>query len=216
MRSQFDQQLKKLNTAMITMGSLCEDAIDHSMRALMARDKAIAAQVPELAGQIDQLEREIEAQCLKLLLQQQPVARDLRVISAALKMVTDLERVGHQSAEIAEILEVMDLSAAPSLPAIREMANATRKMVTNSISAFVHQDPALAKNVEAYDDVVDDYFVQVRSQLIALLRDPAVDAESTVDLLMITKYFERMGDHAVNIAGWVVYTATGSRESEGI
>lgn len=212
MRSKFDQQLMQLNKAMITMGALCENAIGLSSKALLQGDLNLARQVPELSSQIDQKEREIEGMCLKLLLQQQPVARDLRVISSALKMVTDMERVGHQSADIAEILLVANLTPREDAVDIHDMAQETIKMVTDAISAFVRQDVTLARQVIAYDDVVDGYFDRVKKNLIQRLRDPALEAEYAMDLLMIAKYFERIGDHAVNIAQWVLFSITGSRE----
>ena len=212
MRSKFDQQLLQLNREMITMGSLCETAIAASAKALMEGDITIAASVPEIAAQIAEKEREIETMCLKLLLQQQPVARDLRVISSALKMVTDMERVGHQSADIAEIITMAHITASRDTLNIHDMALATIKMVTQSIDAFVRKDVSIARSVIAYDDVVDRYFDEIKATLIRLFSQPETDGEYALDLLMIAKYFERIGDHAVNIAKWVLFSITGSRE----
>lgn len=211
MRSQFDRQLQVLHREMITMGAQCEQAIAHSARALLEADRALAGELPELSAQIEAKEREIEGMCLKLLLQQQPVARDLRVVSSALKMVTDMERIGHQSADIAEIIRVADLHPQLAARDIHSMAQETIKMVTDAVDAFVRQDADGAKAVIAYDDVVDGCFDRVKQDLIALLRSPEREAESAIDLLMIAKYFERIGDHAVNIASWVLFSVTGKR-----
>ena len=212
MRSKFDEQLSTLNRELITMGALCENAIAKSTKALAERDLALARSVPDLSVQIDEKERQIEGLCLKLLLQQQPVATDLRVISAALKMVTDMERIGDNSGDIAEIITVAELTAADETEDISAMARAVIKMVTDSLDAFVAQDVAAAQAVIAYDDVVDGYFSKVKRLLIQRVRSAETDAEQALDLLMIVKYLERIGDHAVNIAKWVVFSITGDRE----
>ena len=212
MRSKFDEQLSTLNRELITMGALCENAIAKSAKALAERDLALARSVPDLSVQIDEKERQIEGLCLKLLLQQQPVATDLRVISAALKMVTDMERIGDNSGDIAEIITVANLSPADEAEDISAMARAVIKMVTDSVDAFVAQDVAAAQAVIAYDDVVDGYFSKVKKLLIQRVRSAETDAEQALDLLMIGKYLERIGDHAVNIAKWVVFSITGDRE----
>ena len=212
MRSKFDEQLSTLNRELITMGALCENAIAKSAKALAERDLALARSVPDLSVQIDEKERQIEGLCLKLLLQQQPVATDLRVISAALKMVTDMERIGDNSGDIAEIITVANLSPADEAEDISAMARAVIKMVTDSVDAFVAQDVAAAQAVIAYDDVVDGYFSKVKRLLIQRVRSAETDAEQALDLLMIVKYLERIGDHAVNIAKWVVFSITGDRE----
>lgn len=212
MRNKFDQQLLQLNKSMITMGSLCENAIAQSAKALLEGDMVLAQQVQELSARIEQKEREIESMCLKLLLRQQPVAKDLRVVSSALKMVTDMERVGHQSADIVEIIQVAKLDPKEDMADIHDMSQATIKMVTDAIDAFVRQDVELAKAVIAYDDVVDGYFDKVKRDLIQRLRDPELEAEYAMDLMMIAKYFERIGDHAVNIAKWVLFSITGKRD----
>ena len=212
MRSKFDEQLSTLNRELITMGALCENAIAKSAKALTERDVSLAGTVPDLSAQIDQKECQIEGLCLKLLLQQQPVATDLRVISAALKMVTDMERIGDNSGDIAEIITVAELTAADETEDISAMARAVIKMVTDSLDAFVAQDVAAAQAVIAYDDVVDGYFSKVKKLLIQRVRSAETDAEQALDLLMIGKYLERIGDHAVNIAKWVVFSITGDRE----
>jgi len=212
MRSKFDKQLDLLNREMITMGALCENAIAISAKALVGGDIKLAESVPELAEQIDRKEREIEGMCLKLLLQQQPVARDLRVISSALKMITDMERIGQQSADIAEIITTAKLYGVDDTFNISDMVVAVIKMVTESIDAFVKKDIKIAKAIVAYDDVVDECFVKVKKTLIERLAKSEADGEYILDLLMIAKYFERIGDHAVNIAQWVMFSITGNRE----
>ncbi len=214
MRCKFDEQLAILNGELIRMGALCENAIAASAQALLAGDHSLANEVPALSAEIDQKERDIEGMCLKLLLQQQPVARDLRVISAALKMITDMERIGDQSEDIAEIVTMANIAATDNVFCIHDMALATIKMVTDSIDAFVKRDTALAEAVIHYDDVVDDYFDRVKGLLIELLQDPGADGEYALDLLMIAKYFERIGDHATNIAEWVIFSITGARKDE--
>lgn len=212
MRLVFDEQLKLLNREMIEMGALCENAIALSAKALLDGEAEIARQVPALSAHIDQKERDIETMCLRLLLQQQPVARDLRVISSALKMVTDMERIGDQSADIAEIITTAHVYADDDTVNIHDMAVATIKMVTDSIDAFVKKDVDIARAVTAYDDVVDECFDKIKLALIERLSNPQPDSERLLDLLMIAKYFERIGDHAVNIAKWVMFSITGMRE----
>ena len=197
---------------LITMGSYCERAIGTATKALLQGDRVMAGTVAEVAAQIDEKEREIEGMCLKLLLQQQPVARDLRVVSSALKMVTDMDRIGHQSADIAEIVTMANISAGHDTLSIHDMADATIKMVTDSIDAFVRKDVEIARAVIDYDDVVDGYFDKIKASLIRQFSQPETDGEYAMDLLMIAKYFERIGDHAVNIAQWVLFSITGSRE----
>ena len=165
--------------------------------------------------QLALLNRELIEMGLKLLLQQQPVARDLRQISAALKMITDMERIGDQAADIAEIIVFLKGRSCESCAAIGEMGRATIKMVTDSVEAFVRRDTALAESVIRYDDIVDDYFLKVKTALIGLLARTPDDGEYALDLLMIAKYFERIGDHAVNIAEWVVFSVTGVHKEEG-
>ena len=212
MRSRFDEQLAELDHELIAMGSLCEAAIAQSAKALLEGNGALAAGVAELEDRINRKEREIESLCLKLLLQQQPVARDLRVISSALKMITDMERIGDQSEDIAEIVSQANIPALGEMMYIHDMAEAVIRMVTESIDAFVNRDVAMAESVVTRDDVVDGYFDRIREMLIRRFSRPETDGEAAVDLLMIAKYFERIGDHAVNIAQWVLFSITGSRE----
>ena len=212
MRSHFDEQLAQLNRELTEMGALCEEVIALAAKALLEGDNKLAAMVAPLDSEIDQKEREIESLCLKLLLQQQPVARDLRQISAALKMITDMERIGDQAEDIAEIVTYME-SECDDSTLLREMAKATIKMVTESVDAYVRRDTELAAMVIAEDDIVDDYFNQVKKELIAEISKNPISGEQTLDLLMVAKYFERIGDHAVNIAEWVIFSVTGIHKS---
>jgi len=209
MRNQFDRQLAQLNTELITMGALCEEAITNAVKYLMDRDGDSKNTCLEADRQIDQKERDIEALCIKLLLQQQPVAKDLRVISAALKMISDMERIGDQASDIAEIAVYVAGKGTLGRTHIRDMAEATIKMVSESIDSFVKMDLDIAWRVIEYDDVVDRLFDKMRQELIQSIADGHDDAETFVDLLMIAKYFERIGDHAENIAEWVIYSITG-------
>lgn len=208
MRSRFDEQLALLNRELIEMGSLCEEVIALASRALTEGDRELAAKVAPLDEEIDQKERAIESLCLKLLLQQ-PVARDLRQISAALKMITDMERIGDQADDISEIIIYLGGRTAEHDDLLRSMARATIKMVTESVDAYVKHDTILAEKVIADDDTVDDYFEQVKRALIGKIAANPDDGEYALDLLMIAKYFERIGDHAVNIAEWVIFSITG-------
>ena len=212
MRSRFDEQLALLNKEMIEMGALCEEVIALASKALTEADPELAKKVAPLDAEIDRKEREIESLCLKLLLQQQPVAKDLRQISAALKMITDMERIGDQAEDIAEIVTFLGGRGAENSALLREMARSTIKMVTESVDAYVRQNTALAEQVIAEDDVVDDYFTRVKRGLIERIAQDPTDGEFALDLLMIAKYFERIGDHAVNIAEWVIFSVTGEHK----
>ena len=212
MRSRFDEQLALLNKQMIQMGALCETAISSAAKALCEGNHVLANDTITLAGEIDQFEREIENLCLKLLLQQQPVARDLRQISSALKMVTDLERIGDQASDIAEIVNYHTKGGlAQQIDDIPEMARNTIHMVTESINAFVAKDLEKARQVIEFDDVVDRLFYRVKDQLISYVAQKPEHGQDALDALMIAKYFERIGDHAAIVAGWVVYSLTGER-----
>ena len=210
MRSRFDQQLALLNRALIEMGPLCEEVIALAAKALLTGDVSLAEKVAPLDREIDQKERSIESQCLKLLLQQQPVARDLRQISAALKMITDMERIGDQAEDIAEIVCTVPRHGPETMDIVRKMATSAIQMVTESIEAFVKSDIMLARKVVSDDDIVDGCFDQVKKALIARIAADPGDGEYAVDLLMIAKYFERIGDHATNIAEWVIFSVTGA------
>lgn len=209
MRSRFDQQLALLNKELIKMGSLCEEAITIVSKALTTGNVSLARRVASLEEEIGQMEHTIETACLKLLLQQQPVARDLRQISAALKMITDMERIGVQANDISEIITYLNGRTGTECEFITLMADATIKMVTESVDAYVNQDIELANAVIAHDDVVDSYFDSVKNSLIHMIAENPKDGEYAIDLLMISKYLERIGDHAVNIAEWVVFSVTG-------
>lgn len=211
MRNRFDEQLELLNVELIRMGALCEDAISYASRTLM-REGDFVEDVYSTDREIDQKERDIENLCMRLLLQQQPVARDLRQVSSALKMISDMERIGDQASDIVEICSFIQDHEAESRLHIRDMAEATMKMVTQSIDPFVKKDLNIAREVIRYDDVVDDLFGRVKQELIGLLGQEGADkavGEFCIDMLMIAKYFERIGDHATNIAEWVEYSITG-------
>lgn len=209
MRTKFDMQLANLNKELIGMGALCEQVIALAAKSLSDGDVETAKKIFPLDSEIDQKERDIESMCLKMLLSQQPVARDLRQISAALKMITDMERIGDQAADIAEIIGFIGRSNSDECAYIPQMARATIKMVTESVDAYVKQDINIAKSVIAHDDVVDDYFKKVKTSLIDMILKNPADAEFAIDLIMIAKYFERIGDHATNIAEWVEFSLTG-------
>ena len=214
MRNKFDEQLNKLNDMLIDMGAMVEKVITLSVEAMIGQDIETAKKVIVIDQEIDQKEKDIESLCLKLLLQQQPVARDLRLISAAIKMITDMERISDQAADIAEITIILaGQTYIKKLEHIPMMAEATIKMVTESVDAFVKKDLDLANAVIEYDDVVDDLFDNVKFDLIDLIRLDSANGEQAIDLLMIAKYFERIGDHAENIAEWVVFSITGKHES---
>ena len=214
MRSKFDQQLALLNEELTQMGETCAKAIGLAAQALENQDAATAAPVAELEEQTNEQERSIEALCLKLLLQQQPVARDLRQISAALKMITDMERIGDQAADIAEIVTFTDLAESTNGSHIAEMGAATTKMVTEAVEAFVRRDKVMAQAVVDYDDVVDGLFSSVKHDIMHMIAADPARGEQAVDILMISKYLERIGDHAVNIAEWVIFAITGKHENE--
>lgn len=214
MRERFEQQLQLLNQALTKMGSLCEQIITLAAQALTDWDENLAKKVAEVDSEIDKMERSIEGTCLRLLLQQQPVATDLRVISAALKMITDMERIGDQAEDIAEIITFLKGRAAAESVQIREMARETITMVTGSVDAYVRQDLELAQAVLNHDDIVDAYFDRVKKNLIDMIAKNPEDGEFALDLLMIAKYFERIGDHATNIAEWVMFSVTGVHKTE--
>lgn len=214
MRNKFDEQLILLNTELIKMGSLCEEAIDTTAQALIEGNVELAKRLTDIESEIDSKERDIENFCLKLILQQQPVAGDLRQISAALKMITDLERIGDQSKDIAELIEYLGGRKIDEIKQIGDMAIATKKMVTESIDAFVRKDEEMAAEVIAHDDVVDEIFINVKNQLTTMINEHPEDGEYAMDLLMIAKYFERIGDHAVNVGEWVIFSITGIHKGE--
>lgn len=220
MRSRFEHQLHDLNTNLIVMGTLCEDIISKSLVPLEEDDFYLVNNVSKTFQKIEQLERDIEEQCLKLILRQQPVAKDLRRISAALKMVYDMKRIGAQSAEIAEIIALNHIQSGQELLVLRDMASHVIQMVTDSIDAFVHEDEDLAQKVIAKDDYVDQQFDTIKVELIRYFSEAATSADATsdgehvLDILMVAKYLERIGDHTVNIAKWVIFSITGQLDGE--
>lgn len=214
MRSHFDEQLALLNKELIEMGALCEEVIELASHALAEGNKSLAVQIAPIDAQIDQKERTIESMCLRLLLQQQPVAKDLRQISAALKMITDMERIGDQAEDIAEIICFLKEEDRKEDILLPEMAKASIGMVTESVDAFVKRDIMLAEKVIKDDDIVDRYFDRVKEDLIRKIADDPKDGEYAIDLLIIAKYYERIADHAVNIAKWVIFSVTGVHKEE--
>ena len=214
MRNHFDEQLEQLNVELTRMGALCEAAISASVKALLENDPSLSAKVFETDGKIDEKEREIEALCMRLLLQQQPVARDLRTVSSALKMISDMERIGDQASDIAEITKFIGAEHQQYSARITEMAKQTVQMVSESVESFVTKDLNMVRKVIEDDDIVDDLFDEIKKELIELIGEDKTKGEFCVDLLMIAKYFERIGDHAVNIAEWVEFSLTGQHVSD--
>lgn len=210
MRNRFDEQLMELNRELIEMGSMCEEAIAGVAKALTTGDIELAKKIKADGSGIDHMERTIERRCMKLLLHQQPVARDLRLISAALKMITDMERIGDMSEDIAEIVIELNGHAMEGMEIVLDMALETSQMVKSSVDAFVKKDIVLAEAVIAQDDIVDDYFSKIKKGIIEIIANNVNDGEFVLDLLMIAKYFERIGDHATNIAEWVIFSVTGT------
>ncbi len=214
MRTKFDDQLDMLNTELIHMGALIESAIACAVKTLIDRDEEQVQEAIWFDSQIDQKEKEIEALCLKLLLQQQPVASDLRLISAALKMITDMERIGDQANDIAELsTHLVGMPTSERMGKISEMAQATIHMVNRSVEAYVQKDLDLAKKVIDYDDVVDNLFLQIKEELTQQIRENSEHSEYAIDLIMVAKYFERIGDHTTNIAEWVIFSITGQHKT---
>lgn len=216
MRNRFDQQLALLNRELTLMGALCEDILSKVSQSMMDWDPDLKKNIQPVAQEIDQKERDIEALCLKLILHQQPVARDLRVISAALKIITDMERIGDQAEDIAEIITYLGGRTGDTHTQIQKMARAAIGMVVDSVDAYVRKDLALAEKAIQEDDVVDNYFTTIKKDLIAWIAQQPQDGEYALDLLMIAKYLERIGDHATNIAEWVIFSITGKHEEESV
>lgn len=215
MRNRFDRQLVQLNNELIEMGGMIEKAISDTVKALVNQDIELASNVIEYDEEIDHQEREIEQLCLKLLLQQQPVAKDLRLISAALKMITDMERIGDHATDISEItIELSKESYIKKLDHIQQMAKETMVMLVQSVEAFVNKDMDKARTVIVHDDVVDDLFNKVKAELIAMIHEDVNAGEQASDLLMAAKYFERIGDHATNISEWVIFSITGKHPDD--
>ena len=216
MRNRSDRQLVELNDELMEVGSLIEKAIEMAIAALVKQDVERAGDAIKFDEEIDHQEKEIEGLCMKLLLQQQPVARDLRLISAALKMITDMERTGAHAADISEMTILMAGStyekSEMDIELVKEMAKETTDMVIKSVDAFVSKDLELARHVIKQDDVVDDLFDRFKHQLILKINENVKNGEQATDMLLVAKYFERIGDHATNIAEWVIYSITGAHE----
>lgn len=214
MRNNYDKQLAQLNTELITMGALCEEAITNAVMYLTSCKEEHKEACLSADKQIDEKERDIETLCIKLILQQQPVARDLRTVSAALKMISDMERIGDQASDIVEIAPYVAKSGIDDKTHIIDMADAAAKMVSESIESFVKLNADAAEQVMEYDNLVDELFDKVKSELIKSIASGYGNAEALIDLLMIAKYLERIGDHAQNIAEWVIYSITGTHPKE--
>ena len=212
MRNLYQQQLENLNRELIKMGAECEEIIGLAAAALTDYSAALEEKTAQVGALIDESERTIENICLKLLLRQQPVARDLRQISAAMKMITDMERIGDQAEDIVDLIPKMEKSAGDDSLVLKKMAQAAKNMVTEAVDAYVKQDMALARKVMADDDIVDNFFLEMKSGIIGLISKIPDEGEFALDLLMISKYFERIGDHCTNIAEWVVFSLTGIHE----
>ena len=212
MRNLYQEQLWNLNQELIQMGAACEEIIDLAAQSLTAYSEQLEEKTAQVGAVIDESERTVETVCLKLLLRQQPVAKDLRQISAAMKMITDMERIGDQAEDIVDLIPKMSKNAEGNCTLLQEMAKAAQTMVTEAVDAYVKQDLGLAKKVMGDDDIVDNYFNQIKSSIITMIADNTGDGEYALDLLMIAKYFERIGDHCTNIAEWVEFSITGVRE----
>ena len=217
MRRKFDEQLEQLNNSLIEMAEIVKSAIADANKALIEQDVELAEKIIASDDEIDDKEKEIESLCLKLILQQQPVARDLRLVSAVLKIITDLERIGDHATDISELTILLaGRQHIKKLEHIPQMAAATMKMVTDSIDAFVKSDLELAQAVIAHDEEVDNLFEMVKKDLIELIKDSTDNSDQAIDLIMIAKYFERIGDHATNVAEWIVFSITGTHKDSKI
>ena len=210
MRNLYQEQLWNLNQELIQMGAACEEIIALAAQSLTDYSEKLEEKTSQVGAVIDESERTIENVCLKLLLRQQPVAKDLRQISAAMKMITDMERIGDQAEDIVDLIPKMSAHAEEG--PLQKMAGAAQTMVTEAVEAYVRQDLTLAKKVMGDDDIVDDYFNQMKQDIISIIAANPSEGEYALDLLMIAKYFERIGDHCTNIAEWVEYSLTGIRE----
>lgn len=209
MRSQFDQQLEVLHNEMLNMGELSDEAMDVAIESLLNGDIKRAKDINNMMTSITQQERSIENICLKLLMQQQPVARDLRTISSSLKMVTDMERIGIQATEIAEIISVGNIKPGMDMTDFKQISEAVSKMVHLSLEAFAKKDLEAAQDVIRYDDMVDELFCKIKNNIISQFKTDGSNPEYLIDMLMIDKYFERIADHAVNIAKWIIFSVNG-------
>ncbi len=212
MRNYFDKQLNELNGGLITMGHMIEQAIEYAIEAIVHHDVEKARSNVEYDDEIDHQMRDIEGLCMKLLMKQQPVASDLRLVSSALRMVTDMERIGDHAADISEIsIYLSDAKDLPEMEVIKKMAAESMVMVVDAIQAFVNRDIGLAEEVSRKDDTMDALFIEAKQTLIRLIQEKSSYTEAASDLLLVAKYFERIGDHAENIAKWVIFTISGER-----
>lgn len=217
MRSKFDEQLLELNKEMIEMGNKIIQSIKNAIEALVARDENAAKEIMERDIEVDHLQKKIEGICFNLLIQQQPVARDLRTVTAAMKMVTDMERIGDHAADISEMTILMGQSSQINkFEHISKMATETMIMLNHSIEAYVEKNVIKAKEVIEHDDIVDDLFVEAKKDVIELILNNPSEGEEATDILMIAKYFERIGDHATNIAEWVIYSLKQKEDSDEV
>ena len=213
MREKYEAELKNLNASIIKMGKMIEVAIENSVVALLGRDTATAKVIATNDDKIDDMEKDIESQCLRLLLQQQPMASDLRIITAALKMITDMERIGDHAADIADlIIELPDFSYS-NMNAIAQIGSEIIKMLNDSVESYINRDFNAAKNVIAHDDVIDELYYAIQKDLVEKIKKTD-QGEQILDYLLIAKYFERIGDHCTNIAEWVIFAVTGERKTE--
>ena len=213
MREKYEAELKNLNASIIKMGKMIEVAIENSVVALLGRDIATAKVIATNDDKIDDMEKDIESQCLRLLLQQQPMASDLRIITAALKMITDMERIGDHAADIADlIIELPDFSYS-NMNAIAQIGSEIIKMLNDSVESYINRDFNAAKNVIAHDDVIDELYYAIKKDLVEKIKKTD-QGEQILDYLLIAKYFERIGDHCTNIAEWVIFAVTGERKTE--
>ena len=214
MRDRFEEQLKLLNKELVEMGALCEESIAYAVKFLTERDEKMRQNAIEAEKQIDHMEKDIESLCMRLLIEQQPVASDFRKVTSALKMISDLERIGDHAEDIAEIAVYVDPVDLKNQVHINDMAQAAVRMVVSGMDSYVKQDEELARSVLKMDDTVDKMFLSVKNELIEMIRSGEENGETLLDLLMIAKYFERIVDHAENIAEWVIYAVTGKHRSE--
>ena len=215
-RSRFMAQMEQLNTELIVMGTLCENALEKVANALDNPTDEVSRDIIILSKKTEEKERELENICINLLLKQQPVASDLRQISSALKIVTDMRRIGEVAGNIAEILSQDTIRMDYDTSILKQMAAVTKKMVSNTLDAFVKNDIRTAQQVERDDDQVDELFAQSKRELIQIIRNSQDSGEQAIDYLMIAKYFEKVGDHAVNISQWVLFMITGTLEEDKV
>lgn len=210
MREHYNKQLRELNEELENLGKLCDDALSGAIKALQEGDKELARKIYKADFVVDQKEREIENLCLNIILHQQPIASDLRLVSSALKLITDMERIGDQSSDIAEIVMNLDYKEQPHFKLIEKMAKASRSMVQDAVTSFINQDIELARNVIDRDDEVDEYLVQARDLMVSLITEQGHTPQTIVDLIMIAKYLERIADHATNVANWAIFQLVGA------